>query len=90
MKILMTVTGPWGTGSFVALETIIKRLHAQGHQVKVFFPDTGHASPDYDYYYGKPELFHIWRFPIERNGVSIPTFPLMITDPHPRLSLIHI
>jgi glycosyltransferase involved in cell wall biosynthesis len=84
MRILITNTGSWGTGSFVAVNALTKEFHKLGHKVKIFFPDMGLNSSDKDDYYNNPELYSIWRFPIAKDDVQIPTFPLMIPDPHPR------
>jgi len=56
----------------------------QGHEVKIFFPDCHFESMDMDKYYGHPEVYHIWEFPIKRGDVELYTFPLIIPDPHPR------
>ncbi len=84
MKILFINTGPWGTGSFTIIQCLTKELLKLGHQVKIFFPDANYESIDKDEYYSNPDLYHIWKFPIISNTIEIPTFPLMITDPHPR------
>jgi glycosyltransferase involved in cell wall biosynthesis len=84
MRILITSTGSWGTGSFTVINAITREFLAMGHTVKVFFPDVGVISKDMDNYYQNPELYEIWKFPIEKNGITISTFPLMIPDPHPR------
>jgi len=84
MKILITNTGSWGTGSFVAVNALTKEFQKLSHQIKIFFPDMGLNSIDKDYYYSNTELYSIWKFPLEMDGVKIPTFPLMIPDPHPR------
>ena len=81
MKILMTNNGPWGTGSFTAIDALIKEFTAQGHQVRVLFPDNGLASVDYDHYCSRPDIYHIWDFPIKKDDIELPSFPLMITDP---------
>lgn len=84
MRILLTNTGPWGTGSFTVVEAIAEELMQLGHQVKVFFPDSGVESIDKAKYYDNHELYDIWRFPIKSDGVSIPIYPLMIPDVQPR------
>ena len=56
----------------------------QGHEVKILFPDCHFESMDMDKYYGHPEVYHIWEFPIKRGDVELYTFPLIIPDPHPR------
>ena len=84
MKVLLTVTGSWGTGSFQVAKGVANALIAQGHVVKIFFPDSRVESSDLDYYYSHPERYDIWRFPLEKNGVCLNTFPLMLPDPNPR------
>jgi glycosyltransferase involved in cell wall biosynthesis len=84
MKILFTVTGPWGTGAATVVDGVIQELISLGHKVKVVFPDLGLPSPDADKYYGNPELYHIIKFPAEHKGVAFPTFPLIVPDPNPR------
>ena len=49
-----------------------------------FFPDSKFESTDIDKYYGQPDLYKIWQFPISKNEVDLYTFPLIIPDPHPR------
>lgn len=85
MKILITNTGPWGTGSFTVSLAISKELEALGHKVKIFFPDRGLPSSDLNYFYSNQEKYIIWKFPIERNEIRLEDFPLMIPDPHPRV-----
>jgi glycosyltransferase involved in cell wall biosynthesis len=84
MKILFINTGPWGTGSFTVVQDLSKELIKLGHTVKIFFPDSNLESCDKGEYYDNPELYNIWRFPIKTRQFEIPTFPLMIADPHPR------
>ena len=84
MRILITASGSWGTGSFTVVNAITKEFLKLGHEVKVFFPDAGFPSEDKNYYYQNTDLYKIWEFPIEKNGIVIPVFPLMIPDPHPR------
>lgn len=84
MRILLTNTGPWGTGSGMVAEAILAELRQKGHQAILFFPDSQLQTPDKDDYYSRPELFRIWRFPIERENNRLATFPLMIPDPNPR------
>ncbi len=84
MRILITNTGPWGTGSFVAVEAITRELIDLGHTVKIFFPDSGVVNNHSTDYYENHDLYSIWRFPISDGKTTIPTFPLMIPDPHPR------
>ena len=85
MKILITSTGSWGTGSFTVISALVKEYQRAGHhEVKVIFPDSGYPAPPPDSYLSNPDLWNIWQFPIEDNGIKLETFPLMITDPHPR------
>ena len=84
MRILFTNTGPWGTGSATVVDAISQEMMRQGHEVKIIFPDCHFESMDMDQYYGHPEVYHIWNFPIKRDGVELYTFPLIIPDPHPR------
>ncbi|PCI92561.1 starch synthase [Candidatus Aerophobetes bacterium] len=84
MRILLTNTGPWGTGSFTCAHAILKELLLLGHDVQLFFPDAHVNSSDLDYYYKNPKHYHIWRFPLKDQTHNIESFPLMIPDPHPR------
>ncbi len=84
MKILITNTGPWGTGSFVVAEAIAKKLINLGHQVKIFFPDAGKTSADSEHYYKNTDLYEIWKFPIQNEEAKLESFPLIISDPNPR------
>lgn len=84
MKILITNTGPWGTGSFTVAHSILKELIHLGHEVKLFFPDTGIPSKDLEYYYKNKDWFEIWKFPITKKSQRMESFPLIIPDPHPR------
>ena len=84
MKILFINTGPWGTGSFTLIKCIAKELIKLGHEVKIFFPDANFKSIDKEEYYSNPTLYYIWNFPLKTSLSAIHTFPLMITDPHPR------
>ena len=84
MKILLTSTGSWGTGSFTVINALIDEFSAMGHQVKVFLPDDGTPSAESEYYYNNPEIYKIWKFPIEKGGIKLDNFPLMISDPNPR------
>ncbi len=51
MKVLLTVTGAWGTGSFQVAKGIALRLIADGHQARIFFPDSRLESKELDEYY---------------------------------------
>ncbi|MCP5506386.1 MAG: glycosyltransferase family 4 protein [Chlamydiales bacterium] len=84
MKILLTNTGPWGTGSFTVARALLEEYLEMGHEVKLFFPDSKEPSKDLEYYYSHPELYEIWKLPIEKDGLRLDSFPLMIPDPHPR------
>ncbi|MBN2551383.1 MAG: glycosyltransferase family 4 protein, partial [Spirochaetales bacterium] len=84
MRILFTNTGPWGTGSATVVNGAMNELIRKGHQARVIFPDSGFQSPDFDRYYDHPDRFSILKFPATYNGEKLYTFPLIITDPHPR------
>ena len=84
MRILFTNTGPWGTGSATVIDALSQKMLRLGHEVKIFFPDSHFESMDMGKYYDHPEVYQIWNFPIERDGVRLYTFPLIIPDPHPR------
>lgn len=84
MKILFTNTGPWGTGSATVVDGIMKDLIRRGHQACVIFPDSGFKSTDFDNYYRHTEKYCILKFPVTYDGEYLYTFPLIITDPHPR------
>jgi glycosyltransferase involved in cell wall biosynthesis len=84
MRILFLNTGPWGTGSFTVIKGLTKEFLKLGHTVKIFFPDSNFESIDKDEYYKNPDLYYIWEFPIHNESTTLSTFPLMITDPHPR------
>ncbi len=85
MKILITVSGAWGTGSFIVAHSLMKNLIKLNHQVKLFFPDNPEIpSADKEYYFNSHNLFEVWKFPIHSNGTILENFPLIIKDPHPR------
>ncbi len=84
MRILITNTGPWGTGSFTVAQAVMEELIALGHEVKIFFPDTQLPTKELNYYYKRSKIFEIWKFPIQKDKVKLEYFPLIITDPHPR------
>lgn len=84
MRILFINTGPWGTGSFTVIKGLTKEFLKLGHEIKILFPDSNFESIDKDEYYKNPELYYIWEFPIKNESTTLTTFPLMITDPHPR------
>ena len=84
MRILFTNTGPWGTGSATVIDGIMTELLRRRHEVKVIFPDLGMRSPALHKYYGRPNLYHIIKYPAKYRGETFYTFPLIITDPHPR------
>ncbi len=66
------------------VDAISLEMMRLGHEVKIFFPDCHFESMDMDKYYGHPEVYQIWEFPIKRGDVELYTFPLIIPDPHPR------
>lgn len=84
MKVLITNTEPWGRGSFTVAQGILQSLTELGHDVQLFFPDTGIPSAELDAYLKNDHVYKIWRLPHTRNGQSIDSFPLMIPDRHPR------
>lgn len=84
MRILITNTGPWGTGSGTVADGIMTELKRRGHEVMAFFPDSGFPGADNDKYYTNKESYRIVKFPTVYNGVDLYTFPLIITDPNPR------
>ena len=84
MRVLFTNTGPWGTGSATVVNGVMNELIRKGHEVRVIFPDSGFESPDFNRYYENPDRFSILKFPVTYNGEHLYTFPLIITDPHPR------
>ena len=84
MKILFTITGPWGTGAATVVDGVGRELLNLKHEVKVVFPDLGLPSPDKDKYYGNPGLYEIIKYPVKYRGTNFPTFPLIVPDPNPR------
>ena len=84
MRILFTNTGPWGTGSATVVDGVMKDLMRRGHETRVIFPDSGFESPENRKYYDHPDRFCILKFPVEYRSEYLYTFPLIITDPHPR------
>jgi len=84
VRVLFTNTGPWGTGSATVVNGVMNELIRKGHEVRVIFPDSGFESPDFNRYYENPDRFSILKFPVTYNGEHLYTFPLIITDPHPR------
>lgn len=87
MRILFTMTGSWGTGSGTVVEALAKALTEREHEVCVLYPE---RAPDGDSDHDRrtehaPEARHeVWDFPLHRDGTRLYTFPLMLTDPHPR------
>ena len=65
-------------------EAVLAELRDRGHEALLFFPDAGLETPDKNAYYSRPDRYHIWRFPLERQGRILASFPLMIPDPNPR------
>lgn len=84
MKILLTNTGPWGTGSGTVADAVMNDLVGRGHDVVAFFPDLGLPGAEYEKYYGNKERYRIVPFPATYDGVDLYTFPLIIPDPNPR------
>lgn len=86
MRILLTMTGSWGTGSGTVVEALVRGFAARGHAVCVLHPENravdGSLADNSD---RAPQAEHVvWPFPVEENGVVLPHFPLMIPDPNPR------
>lgn len=84
MRILFTNTGPWGTGSATMLDGVMDELHKQGHETHVIFPDSDYVQGRPDDFHEHPDRYSVLEFPKTFNGQHFRTFPLMITDPHPR------
>lgn len=84
MRILITNTGPWGTGSGTVSDGIMKELKRRGHEVLSFFPDTGFKAEGNDKYYKNKKEYRIVPFPATYDGTLLYTFPLIIPDPNPR------
>lgn len=84
MRVLITNTGPWGTGSGSLADSVTHELLARGHEVMAFFPDSGLPGPGFGRHYDNPELYRIVPFPATREDVHLDTFPLIIPDPNPR------
>lgn len=84
MRILITNTGPWGTGSGTVADGVMTELKRRGHQVMAFFPDSGFAGNGYEKYYGDEDTYRIVKFPVIYKGIPLYTFPLIIEDPNPR------
>ncbi len=84
MRVLISNTGPWGTGSGTVADAVLRELEQKGHEVKAIFPDSGLPGEQYDKYYQQPEKYHIVPFPASINGTYLYTFPLIIPDPNPR------
>ncbi len=83
MRILLTSSGHWGTGSFTAIDSIVPELMKKGHEVRVFMPEPA-SLPETALNANRPLGLYIrWKFPIEGEAVKLTTFPLIIPDPHP-------
>jgi glycosyltransferase involved in cell wall biosynthesis len=65
-------------------EAVFEELKRRGHEGLLFFSDSQLDTPERKDYYSRPEIYHFWRFPIEREGKILESFPLMIADPNPR------
>ncbi len=81
MRILLTNTGPWGTGSSAVIEGVKSELLRLGHQVKVILPDRQENIAGMNL---NPDHYHVMTFPTSYQGEAFYTFPLMISDPNPR------
>lgn len=84
MRILITNTGPWGTGSGTVANGLMQELKRRNNQVMAIFPDLGLRGPEYNKYYDHPEQYRILPFPVNFNNTFLYTFPLIIPDPNPR------
>ncbi len=84
MKVLITNTGPWGTGSGTVADGVMQELLRLGHEAIAFFPDSGLPGEGYEKYYGDHERYRIVPFPAQYDGQALYTFPLIIADPNPR------
>jgi len=84
MRILITNTGPWGTGSGTVADGVMTELKRRGHEVMAFFPDSGFPGNGFEKYYGDEKTYRIVKFPVIHKGVPLYTFPLIIEDPNPR------
>lgn len=84
MRILITNTGPWGTGSFTVAKAVAEELLLLGHEVKIFFPDARYPCINLEEYYLRKDIYEIWKFPLQNKQISLSNFPLIIPDPHPR------
>lgn len=83
MRILLTSSGHWGTGSFTAIDSIVTELNKRGHEVRVFMPEPP-SLPESALIIDRPlEIYERWKFPIEHGNIKLSTFPLIIPDPHP-------
>ncbi len=84
MRVLLTNTGPWGTGSGTVAEGVLQEIKKKQIPVKALFPDSGFSGQGYEHYYSSPDLYKIVPFPATYGGVNLYTFPLIIPDPNPR------
>lgn len=84
MRVLITNTGPWGTGSGTVAEGVLRVIQQEGHAVRAFFPDSGLPGHGYEHYYKDPGIYRIVPFPATYRGKHLYTFPLIIPDPNPR------
>lgn len=86
VRILITMTGSWGTGSGTVVEALVAGFTARGHRVCVLYPEnTGVGGVADDTVVRAPAAQHeVWTFPIQEGDVRVDHFPLMISDPNPR------
>lgn len=82
MRVLITMTGSWGTGSGTVVEATVAELARLGHTVCVLHPET-EGAPRLDREPAPEARHEIWRFPLADGDVRLDTFPLMIPDPNP-------
>jgi glycosyltransferase involved in cell wall biosynthesis len=83
MRILFTNTGPWGTGSFSFVKSLMTELENYGHEVKIFFPNTQKPSSELTEYRKDPR-FVMWDFPISDDVTTLESFPCILPDIHPQ------
>ena len=83
MRVLLAMTGPPGTGSGTVAEAVLDELTRQGHEALLFYPAVVGEEGEGDSEVAPDPRHRVWRFPLRRGDLEIPTFPKMIPDPHP-------
>ena len=66
MRILITSTGSFGTGSFFCIEAIVREFIEAGHQVKVLMPSSAPQTVNKNATMDK-NIYIEWKFPIKNN-----------------------